>query len=85
MFTYIKNKPIKIIHLTNFNRRFDGRLQYNTGTRLNNGFVRLGHNVLTLSDRDIVHDNKKFNDLTGKKIYKKLLIILKILNQIVLF
>src|SRR6056300_25878 len=62
-----KNKILKILHLTNFNRRFNGRLQYNTGRRLNNGFVRLGHNVLTLSDRDIIHDNKKILDPTGKK------------------
>ena len=30
----------------------------NTGRRLNNGFIRLGHNVLTMSDRDILHNNK---------------------------
>ncbi len=62
-----KEVCLKILHLTNFNRRFDGRLQYNTGRRLNNGFVRLGHNVLTLSDRDIIHDNKSLTDFTGKK------------------
>jgi hypothetical protein len=62
---------LKILHLTNFNRRFDGRLQYNTGRRLNNGFVRLGHNVLTLSDRDIIHDNKKIFDPTGKNQLQK--------------
>ncbi len=62
-----KNGSLKILHLTNFNRRFDGRLQYNTGRRLNNGFVRLGHNVLTLSDRDIIHDSKSLTDFTGKK------------------
>ena len=67
LFNIKKNKILKILHLTNFNRRFNGRLQYNTGRRLNNGFVRLGHNVLTLSDRDIIHDNKKILDPTGKK------------------
>jgi glycosyltransferase involved in cell wall biosynthesis len=66
LFNIKKNKILKILHLTNFNRRFNGRLQYNTGRRLNNGFVRLGHNVLTLSDRDIIHDNKKLLDPTGK-------------------
>tara|TARA_B110000503_G_C7166933_1_gene422397 strand:- start:3321 stop:5444 length:2124 start_codon:yes stop_codon:yes gene_type:complete len=65
-FNINKNNPIKIIHITNFNRRFNGRLQYNTGRRLNNGFVRLGHNVLTVSDRDIIHENKRFYDLSGK-------------------
>jgi glycosyltransferase involved in cell wall biosynthesis len=60
------NKTLRIIHITNFNYRFDGRLQYNTGRRINNGFVRLGHNVLTISDRDLVNQNKNFLDLTGK-------------------
>ncbi len=62
-----RKKILKIMHITNFNYRFDGRLHYNTGRRLNNGFVRLGHNVLTLSDRDILHNNKSLNDLSGKK------------------
>ena len=60
-------KVLKIMHITNFNYRFDGRLHYNTGRRINNGFVRLGHNVLTVSDRDIIHNNKKISDLAGSK------------------
>ena len=64
----LNNKKIlKIMHITNFNYRFDGRLHYNTGRRLNNGFVRLGHNVLTVSDRDIIHNNKTIGDLAGAK------------------
>ena len=69
---YIKNpylvfkKNIKIIHITNFNYRFDGRLQFNTGRRINNGLVRLGHNVLTISDRDILSQNKRLSDITGE-------------------
>jgi hypothetical protein len=42
-------------------------LQYNTSRRINNGFIRLGHNVLTISDRDIINSNKKINDINGKK------------------
>ena len=60
-----KNKILKIMHITNFNERFNGRLHYNTGRRLNNGFIRLGHNVLTMSDRDILHNNKSLKDLKG--------------------
>jgi glycosyltransferase involved in cell wall biosynthesis len=60
------NKTLRIIHITNFNYRFDGRLQYNTGRRINNGFVRLGHNVLTISDRDLINQNKNILDPTGK-------------------
>ena len=74
LFNIKKNIPLKIIHLTNFNRRFNGRLHYNTGRRLNNGFVRLGHNVLTISDRDILRENKKITDFNGKKALQKTII-----------
>jgi hypothetical protein len=48
-----KLKNLRILHVTNFNERLDGRLFFNTGRRLNNGFIRLGHSVLGFSDRDI--------------------------------
>lgn len=60
-------KNLKILHITNFNERFDGRLHYNTSKRLNNGFIRNGHNVLTMSDRDIIFYNKKITDPKGIK------------------
>ncbi len=63
---YIQNKPIKIMHITNFNERFNGRLHYNTGRRLNNGFIRNGHNVLSISDRDVLHNNKSIKDFNGQ-------------------
>ena len=66
-----KSKLLKIMHITNFNDRFDGRLHYNTGRRLNNGFIRNNHNVLSISDRDVIHNNKKLNDLSGSKILQK--------------
>jgi glycosyltransferase involved in cell wall biosynthesis len=74
----VQRKPLKILHVTNFNYRFDGRLQYNTGRRINNGFVRLGHNVLTVSDRDFVNQYKNITDLDGsKKLNDKLIRIYK--------
>ena len=66
-----KSKLLKIMHITNFNDRFDGRLHYNTGRRLNNGFIRNNHNVLSISDRDVIHNNKKLNDFSGSKILQK--------------
>ena len=74
LFNIKKKIILKIIHATNFNRRFKGRLHYNTGRRLNNGFVRLGHNVLTISDRDLIHENKNILDINGKKKLQKDLI-----------
>ena len=58
---------LKIIHVTNFNERFNGRLFFNTSKRINNGFIRLGHSVLEFSDRDITHNYKTYTDLSGSK------------------
>ena len=69
-----RNTCLKILHVTNFNYRFDGRLFYNTGKRINNGFIQLGHAVLEFSDRDIIHDNKKLNDLKGSDALNQKLI-----------
>ena len=44
-----------------------GMVHYNTGKRINNGFLRLGHNVLAVSDRDMIHDNKGIKDFSGIK------------------
>ena len=60
-------KNLKILHITNFNERFDGRLHYNTGKRINNGFIRLGHNVFNISDRDILSNYKTLGDPKGTK------------------
>ena len=77
-FNITKKTILKLIHITNFNERFNGRLHYNTGRRLNNGFIRLGHNVMTISDRDIIHNNKNLMDINGrKKLQKHLLDSLK--------
>jgi len=58
---------LKILHVTNFNERHNGRLFYNTGKRINNGLIRLGHSVLEFSDRDIVSYYRSINDLNGSK------------------
>ena len=73
-FLFKKKNKLKILHITNFNERHNGRLFYNTGKRLNNGFIRLGHSVLEFSDRDIVSYYRSISDLKGsKKLNKKLL------------
>ena len=70
-FNIKKNIILKILHITNFNQRFNGRLHYNTGRRINNGFIRLGHNVLTLSDRDIINKSKNISDYNGKRTLQR--------------
>ena len=68
------DRKYKILHVTNFNERHNGRLFYNTGTRINNGFVRLNHSVLTLSDRDIVSYYRSIKDIDGSKTLNNKLI-----------
>ena len=63
----LKKKGIKILHITNLNERYNGRLFYNTGRRLNNGFIRLNHKVLTLSDRDLLRSYRSLRDISGSK------------------
>ena len=58
---------LRLLHVTNFNERHDGRLFFNTGRRLNNGFIRLGHSILEFSDRDIQKYYKSYKDITGSK------------------
>ena len=67
-YTFKKKTKLRILHITNFNERLDGRLFFNTGRRINNGFIRLGHSVLGFSDRDIQKYYKSINDLNGSKI-----------------
>ena len=68
-----KKSKLKIIHVTNFNHRYFGRLQYNTGVRFNNGLIKNGHNVISLSDRDLISYTKSLRDPTGEKYLNKLL------------
>ncbi len=67
-FSIKKNlENLRILHITNFNERLDGRLFFNTGRRINNGFIRQGHSVLGFSDRDIQKYYKGIGDLKGAK------------------
>ena len=66
-FNVKKKISLRILHVTNFNERHDGRLFFNTGRRINNGFIRLGNSVLEFSDRDIQKNYKNYSDITGSK------------------
>ncbi len=66
-FTVNTKKSLRILHVTNFNERHNGRLFFNTGRRINNGFIRLGNSVLEFSDRDIQKNYKSYSDISGAK------------------
>ena len=74
-FTPLKsNNTLRILHITNFNEKHNGRLQFNTSRRINNGFIRLGHNVMQVSDRDVVSNAKNLLDPKGVNTLNKKLI-----------
>ena len=73
-FNFIKNK-LKIINIYNQGQKLNHRL-YNIslGKKFSNGFIRNGHDVLELSDRDYLKNNKSFNFFSNKNSFQKYLI-----------
>ena len=49
---------MKILHISNFVQKQKGRLYWNHCFKINNGFIRNGHNLCLFSDRDISRMNK---------------------------
>ena len=63
---YIKNK-LKIINLYNQGQKLNYRLfNISLGKKFTNGFVRNGHDVLEISDRDYLRNNRSFNLIPNK-------------------
>ena len=71
---YIKNK-LKIINLYNQGQKLNHRLfNISLGKKFTNGFVRNGHDVLEVSDRDYMKNNKSFNLIPNKDNFQNFLI-----------
>ena len=71
---YIKNK-LKIINLYNQGQKLNHRLfNISLGKKFTNGFVRNGHDVLEISDRDYLRNNKSFNLIPNKINFQNFLI-----------
>ena len=68
-------KKLKIINLYNQGQKLNHRL-YNIslGKKFTNGFVRNGHDVLEISDRDFLRNNKSFSLIPNKNNFQKFLI-----------
>ncbi len=65
---------MKILHISNFVQKHNGRLFWNSAFKLSNGFTRLGHNVLNFSERDIARDNFLRSSIYGKKLLNERII-----------
>ena len=69
--TLREKSKLKILHITNFNERHNGRLHYNTGRRINNGFIRNNHileinkiykpNLIVIGHADNIKDQTFLN------------------------
>jgi len=68
-------KKLKIINLYNQGQKLNHRL-YNIslGKKFTNGFVRNGHDVLEISDRDYLRNNKSFSLIPNKNNFQTFLI-----------
>ena len=68
-------KKLKIINIYNQGQKLSHRL-YNIslGKKFTNGFVRNGHDVIEISDRDYIRNNKSFNLIPNKNNFQNFLI-----------
>ena len=65
---HLKNK-IKILNLYNQGQKLNHRLfNISLGKKFTNGFIRNGHDVLEISDRDFIKNNKTFNLLQNSRV-----------------
>ncbi len=61
---------MKILHISNFVQKQKGRLYWNHCFKINNGFIRNGHNLCLFSDRDMSRMNR-FNKLNNNNSLNK--------------
>jgi len=74
-FNIKSNKKLRIMHITNFADRHNGRLYFvSIGQKLTRGFVRSGHSVLNFSDRDMMRIGRGVFDIFGRKSLNKKII-----------
>jgi len=65
---HLKNK-IKILNLYNQGQKLNHRLfNISLGKKFTNGFIRNGHDVLEISDRDFIKNNKTFNLIQNSRV-----------------
>ena len=74
-FAIKKNKQLKILHISNFGNWLFNRLYFiSIAKKLSNGFIRSGHDVLDLSDRDIVRYNRLMPNVNSYNYLNKQII-----------
>ena len=71
---------MKILHISNFVQKQKGRLYWNHCFKINNGFIRNGHNVCSFSDRDMSRMNRLNKLNNNNSLNKELLATFKNFN-----
>ena len=70
-----KKNTLKIIHISNFGNRLFNRLYFiSIAKKISNGLIRLGHDVINISDRDTIRFNRTVSAKTGINYLNKLFI-----------
>ena len=70
---FVKKRNLKILHISNFGNRLYNRLYFiSIAKKLSNGFIRLGHDVTNLSDRDTIRFNRYITAKSGVDYLNKL-------------
>ena len=68
-------RKLRIINLYNQGQKLNHRLfNISIGKKFTNGFVRNGHDVLEISDRDFLKNNKTFSLISNSNNFQKFLI-----------
>ena len=71
---YLRNR-LKIINLYNHGQKLNHRLfNISLGKKFTNGFIRNNHDVLEISDRDFIKNNKSFNLIPNRNNFQNYLL-----------
>ncbi len=71
----IKKKNYKIIHVSNFGNRLFNRLYFiSIAKKITHGLIRLGHDVVNISDRDTIRFNRNLSGKSGINYLNKMFI-----------
>ena len=74
-FSILKKTKLKILHISNFGNRLFNRLYFiSIAKKISNGLIRLGHDVVNISDRDTIRFNRAVSAKTGINYLNKLFI-----------
>jgi glycosyltransferase involved in cell wall biosynthesis len=74
-FPIIRKNNYKIIHISNFGNRLFNRLYFiSIAKKISNALIRLGHDVLNISDRDIIRFNRNLSGKSGIDYLNKLFV-----------